>query len=306
METPEGIWISEEILSKVPYYLRNVGPMTVAVTGASGFIGSALTASLTGAGHTVKPLSVRQDLPADALAGCDAVVHLAGEPIAQRWTDDAKARIQKSRVEGTRRVVAAMEQHRPTVLVSSSGINIYGDRGDDILTEAEPAADDFLGHVAADWENEAMKAEQYGVRVAVIRTGMVLGPGGALEKMLLPFKLGVGGKLGSGEQWMSWIHRDDLIRLIEFLLVESTVRGVFNAVSPYPVPNAEFTKALGAALHRPTIFPVPRFALQLLYGEMSKLLFDSVRAIPDAASRAGFTFEHPDIFGALREILDHQ
>ena len=234
------------------------------------------------------------------------MVHLAGEPIAQRWTDAAKAKIRNSRVGGTQRLVAAIQQHRPTVLVSSSGINIYGDRGDDVLTENEPPATDFLGQVAADWEQEAMQAEQFGVRVAIIRTGMALGPGGALQQMLLPFKLGVGGKLGSGDQWMSWIHRDDLIRLIEFLLVESTVRGAFNAVSPHPVTNAEFTKALGSALHRPTIFPVPRFALQLLYGEMSKLLFDSVRAIPDAATRAGFTFEHSDIFGALREILDRK
>lgn len=292
-------------MKNVPYYLRNAGPMTVAVTGASGFIGSALTRSLESAGHTVRGISVRKQLAEDALAGCDAVVHLAGEPIAQRWTDDAKQRIRSSRVEGTRRLVDAMHHHRPQVLVSGSATGYYGSRGDDVLKEGEPPAQDFLGEVAQAWEAEAQKAEDLGVRVAIIRTAMVLGPdGGALEKMLLPFKLGVGGKLGDGRQWMSWIHREDLVALIEFLLVESTVRGVFNAAAPNPVRNEDFTKALASALHRPAILPVPRFALQLLYGEMSRILFDSQRAIPDAATRAGFTFEHPEVYGALRHILD--
>lgn len=291
-------------MKNVPYYLRNVGPMTVAVTGATGFIGTALTTSLESQGHKARPLSVRKDLPSDALQGCDAVVHLAGEPIAQRWSEAAKQRILESRVQGTRRVVEAMRHHRPQVLISSSGIGYYGSRGDDILTEKEPAGDDYLGHVAEAWEAEAMKAEDLGVRVAVIRTGMVLGrDGGALQQMLTPFKLGVGGKLGDGQQWMSWIHRDDLVRLIGFLLVESTLRGTFNATAPHPVTNAEFTKALASALHRPAILPVPRFALQLLYGEMSRLLFDSQRAIPDAATRAGFTFEHIDIHATLKSIF---
>jgi len=243
-------------------------------------------------------------LPPDAFAGSNAVIHLAGEPVAQRWTAAARDKILRSRVEGTRAVVAAMRAQPPQVLISASAVGYYGSRGDEILTESAQPADDFLGRVAAAWEEEAQAAEPLGVRVARIRIGMVLGPnGGALARMLLPFRLGVGGHLGSGQQWMSWIHIEDLVALIAFLMKESTVRGVFNATSPFPVTNREFTQALAEAVHRPAILPVPAFALKWMFGEMSEVLLASQRAFPDAAQRAGFVFEHPDIFASLAQIV---
>ena len=251
----------------------------------------------------MRPVSLRAALEPAALAGSNAVVHLAGEPVAQRWTAAARDKILRSRVDGTRALVAAMRAQPPQVLISASAVGYYGSRGDEILTESAPAADDFLGRVAKAWEEEAQAAEPLGVRVARLRIGMVLGKeGGALGRMLLPFRLGVGGRLGSGEQWMSWIHINDLVALIAFLMKESTVRGVFNATSPFPATNREFTRALAEAVHRPAIFPVPAFALKMMFGEMSEVLLASQRAIPDAAQRAGFVFQHPDIFAALAQI----
>ena len=277
--------------------------MNVALTGASGFIGRAVSEHLRISGHNVRPVSLRAALEPAALAGSNAVVHLAGEPVAQRWTAAARDKILRSRVDGTRALVAAMRAQPPQVLISASAVGYYGSRGDEILTESAPAADDFLGRVAKAWEEEAQAAEPLGVRVARLRIGMVLGKeGGALGRMLLPFRLGVGGRLGSGEQWMSWIHINDLVALIAFLMKESTVRGVFNATSPFPATNREFTRALAEAVHRPAIFPVPAFALKMMFGEMSEVLLASQRAIPDAAQRAGFVFQHPDIFAALAQI----
>jgi len=277
--------------------------MNVAITGASGFIGCAVAAHLRRSGHIVRAVSLRTALPPEALAGANAVIHLAGEPVAQRWTTTARDKILRSRVDGTRALVAAMRGQAPQVLISASAVGYYGSRGDEILTESAPPAGDFLGRVAAAWEEEAQTAEPLGVRVARLRIGVVLGRGGgALARMLLPFRLGVGGRLGSGQQWMSWIHIDDLTALIAFLMKESTVRGVFNATSPFPVTNREFTRALAEAVHRPAIFPVPPFALKLMFGEMSEVLLASQRAIPDAAERAGFVFQHPDIFAALAQI----
>jgi len=252
----------------------------------------------------VRPLSLRGALSPDSLAGVNAVINLAGEPVAQRWTEAARDKILRSRVEGTRALVAGMRAQPPQVLISASAVGYYGSRGDEVLTESTPPADDFLGRVAAAWEQEAQAAESSGVRVARIRIGVVLGQnGGALSKMLLPFRLGVGGRLGNGKQWTSWIHIEDLVALIVFLMKESTVRGVFNATSPFPVTNREFTRALAEAVHRPAIIPVPAFALKLMFGEMSQVLLASQRAIPDAAQRAGFVFEHPDIFAALADIV---
>ena len=277
--------------------------MNVAITGASGFIGSSLAEHLRRSGHIVRALSLRAALPPDALAGVNAVINLAGEPVAQRWTISARDRILRSRIEGTQALVAAMRTQPPQVLISASAVGYYGSRGDEILTESAPPARDFLGRVAVAWEEEAQAAEPLGVRVARIRIGVVLGKGGgALSKMLLPFRLGVGGRLGSGKQWMSWIHIDDLMELIAFLMKESTVRGVFNATSPFPVTNREFTQALAEAVHRPAIIPVPAFALRLALGEMAEIVLASQRAIPDAAQRAGFVFEHPDIYAALAQI----
>ena len=277
--------------------------MNVALTGASGFIGREVARSLTASGHVVRSVSLRGALSPDALAGSNAVVHLAGEPVAQRWTAAARDRILRSRVDGTRALVAAMRAQPPQVLISASAVGYYGSRGDEILTESAPPADDFLGRVAVAWEEEAQAAEPLGVRVARLRIGVVLGQkGGALARMRLPFRLGVGGRLGSGLQWMSWVHIDDLLALIAFLMKESTVRGVFNATSPFPVTNREFTRAFADALHRPAIFPVPAFALKWIFGEMSEVLLASQRAIPDAAQRAGFVFQHPDIYAALAQI----
>jgi uncharacterized protein len=232
------------------------------------------------------------------------VVHLAGEPVAQRWTASARRRILESRVEGTRALISALRAHPPNVLVSASGIGYYGSCGDRILTEQSPQGADFLGEVASAWEREAREAEKLGTRVVCLRIGTVMGKGGgALQKMLLPFKLGIGGRLGPGTQWMSWIHLEDLCGLILFALRESTLRGVLNAASPHPVTNADFTRAFARAIHRPAFFPVPAIALKLLFGQMSEVLLGSQRAIPEAAVAAGFEFRYPEIGAALIQIL---
>jgi uncharacterized protein (TIGR01777 family) len=279
--------------------------MNIAVTGASGFIGRRAAELLQARGHTTRQISLRSAPSPEQLAGCDAVVHLAGEPVAQRWTASAKKRILDSRVEGTRALVAAFREHPPNVLVSASGIGYYGSCGDRILTEQSAPASDFLSQVAAAWEHEAEEAEKLGVRVVRLRIGTVMGAGGgALGKMLLPFRAGLGGRLGAGAQWMSWVHLDDLCAMILFAMRESTLRGVLNATSPHPVTNAEFTRALAHAAHRPALIPVPAFALRLLLGEMSEMLLGSQRAVPEAALRAGFEFRYPEIGAALIQILD--
>ena len=282
--------------------------MNIAITGATGFIGRALSARLTAAGHRTTALSVRETPRAEDLRGCDAVVNLAGEPVAQRWTKAARERIVNSRVQGTRHLVTALRQQPPQVLVSASAVGYYGSRGDEILTENSPPANDFLAEVCVEWEREAHAAEEFGVRVVTPRFGVVLGgaagkPGGALKQMLLPFKLGVGGRLGSGRQWTSWIHLDDIVSLIEFAIANPTLRGPLNATAPNPVTNVEFTRALGHVLHRPAILPVPAAALKLLFGEMSQVLLASQRAIPETAVNAGFSFRYSDVDSALAAAL---
>jgi len=278
--------------------------MNIGLTGASGFIGCRVQQRLTADGHTVRAISVRTAPDAKALEGITAVVHLAGEPAAQRWTAEARRKILESRREGTRRLVEALKAHPPNVLVSASAIGYYGDRGDEILTEVSSPGTGFLCEVTEAWEEEALKAADFGVRVARLRIGVVLGrDGGALQKMLLPFKLGLGAKLGDGRQWMSWIHLEDVVSLIGYVIREKTLRGVLNATAPHPVTNAEFTKSLGEAVHRPAIFAAPAFALKLALGDMSEVLLASQRVIPEATIASGFEFEYPDLKGALVEIL---
>jgi uncharacterized protein len=278
--------------------------MNVAITGASGFVGRALSEGLRASGHSVTTVSLRTQPAPEIFKGCQAVVNLAGEPVAQRWTAAARERISNSRIQGTRSLVAALRQRPPAVLVSASAVGYYGSRGDEILTEDSPVASDFLGQVALGWEQEARAAEQFGVRVVTPRIGVVLGRGGgALAQMLLPFRLGVGGRLGTGEQWMSWIALDDLVSLIEFAIEDAALSGPVNSVAPNPVTNAVFTRELAAALHRPAIFPVPAFALKILFGEMSQILLGGQRVIPQAALRAGFQFRFPELGDALRHVI---
>lgn len=272
--------------------------MKISVTGASGFIGKHLMASL---GNEARAVSLRGSL--DALPGSDAIVHLAGEPVSQRWTKQVRERIRSSRVDGTRRLVDALRTGPPRVLVSASAVGYYGSRADEELTESSPPADDFLAEVCQEWEREARKAEEFGVRVVCLRNGLVLGNGGGLEKMLLPFKLGAGGKIGDGKQWMAWIHVKDAVGLIEFAISSSSLRGPVNATAPNPVTNEQFTRELAHALHRPSIFPIPKLALHMLYGEMAQIVYASQRVIPQAAMQGGYTFRFPKLDGALLDIL---
>jgi uncharacterized protein (TIGR01777 family) len=274
--------------------------MNIAITGASGLIGSRLRERLAEAGHVA--LAVPRDAAPPA---CDALVHLAGEPVSQRWTEAAKKRIHDSRVEGTRRMVSALSSQspRPRVLVCASAVGYYGSRGDQILTEASAAGSDFLARVVWDWEEAAQSAESLGIRVVRLRFGMVLGEGGALAKLLPLFRFGVGGKLGSGHQWMAWIHIEDAVNLILFALDLAAIRGAVNATAPHPVTNEEFTHRLGIALHRPAILPVPVFALKLALGEMSEMVLASQRVLPTVAKSAGFRFQFPELRAALENLL---
>jgi uncharacterized protein len=298
--------------------------MKIAITGSTGLIGSALSRSLTADGHQVLPVvrrpvgedevAVRWDpvagtIDADRLEGVDGVVHLAGAGIGdKRWSDDYKRTILESRTKGTdliARTVAGLSA-KPTVLVSASGINYYGDTGDTAVKEDAPPGDDFLADVCAQWEAATTPAADAGVRVATVRTGIVLTPdGGALAKLLPLFRLGLGGRMGSGRQWWSWISLDDQIAVIRHLL-EHPVDGPVNATSPHPVTNAELTSVLGSVLHRPTFLPVPAFGPKLLLGgELADaLLFTSLKVLPGALSTSTFTFRHPTLEGALRDLLD--
>ncbi|HET9318324.1 MAG TPA: TIGR01777 family oxidoreductase [Bryobacteraceae bacterium] len=284
--------------------------MNITVTGATGFIGRYLVQSLARDGHSVRALSraawdvLAGEPPAESLAKADAVVHLAGSPVAQRWTSGAKKKIRASRVQGTHHLVTALStlSGRPEALVCASAIGIYGDRGDEVLTEGSPIATGFLADVCHEWEQEADLAEALGIRVVKLRFGIALGrKGGALEKMLPPFRAFVGGKVGTGSQWMSWIHIADIVGLIRHA-IEHPVSGVMNATAPNPVRNREFARELGAALHRPAIFPVPALALRILLGEMASVLVASQRVLPKAAESTGYRFEFPDLGGALRDL----
>lgn len=265
-------------------------------------MGQRLMAALRAAGDEALAVSARGAVSAENFEGTDAVVHLAGEPIAQRWTRTVRERIRSSRVEGTRAVVEAMHRarRRPVVLVSASAIGYYGSRGDEELTENAAPGGDFLAQVGIEWERAA---EAFEGRVVTMRIAMVLGRGGALQKMLPPFRMGVGGRIGDGRQWVSWIHLDDLVSLIRFALENPRLSGPVNASAPEPVRNAEFTAELARALRRPAIVPVPKIVLRLMFGEMAEVLLASQRVLPQAAHEAGFGFRFPRIRDALRDIV---
>ncbi len=296
--------------------------MKIAITGASGLIGSALVPFLTTGGHEVVRLvrrapagpaeaawdPVRGTVDRGALDGVDAVVHLAGESIAEgRWTDAKKEKLRSSRLGPTRGLAEALASlpRPPKVLVSSSAVGYYGDRGDAWLDETSAAGADFLGRLAAEWERAAQPAADAGTRVVNLRTGIVLSPkGGALRKMLTPFKAGVGGVLGPGTQYMSWIAIDDLLGAVHHALVTDGLAGPVNAVAPEPVTNEAFTKTLARVLGRPAIAPVPAFALRLLFGEIADAaLLSSTRVRPGRLLATGYRFRFTDLESALRHLL---
>jgi hypothetical protein len=300
------------------------------VTGATGVIGRHAINAMLGRGDQVIALSrdpeaARKKLgahvdahvwpdpkhtppPAAALAQADAVLHLLGEPIAQRWSDDAKREIRDSRVLSTRSLVAGIaalpEDQRPRVLVSQSATGYYGPRGDEPVNESDPAGGDFLARVTAEWEREADPAASAGVRVVTTRTGVVLSPaGGALEKMLPPFKLGVGGPVAGGRQYVPWIHLADVVGAMLRCLDDDAASGPVNLTAPNPVTNAELSKTLGRVLHRPAVLPVPGLALKALYGEMATIVLTGQRAVPARLGELGYAFGHPDLEPALRDVL---
>lgn len=302
-----------------------VRSVSVAVTGATGFVGRALVAHLAGRGHSVVALSRSAQAgggprvrwaaydplsPAscrEAVAGCEAVVHLAGAGLFDgRWSRKRMAAIRSSRVDGTRALVEGIAgaPSRPRVLVSGSAVGVYGPRDpDEVLTEDSAPGNDFLAEVCAAWEQEAKRAEEHGLRVALSRTGIVLGRGGgALKKMALPFKLFVGGPIGSGKQATSWIHVEDLVRLVTAIVAEDSWRGPVNATAPNPVTNREFSKALGKALHRPSFLPVPGFALRIAVGKVASILTTGQRVLPKVALEKGFSFGFPTVEEALADL----
>jgi uncharacterized protein (TIGR01777 family) len=311
--------------------------MNILMTGATGLVGTALVQAFTAEGHViyrlVRPGSVRNemisgvfDIPWSPATGeildltntdlpridwpnnIDAVINLAGAPIADgRWSPERKALLRSSRIDTTRGLVRAMANMspRPGVFISASAIGYYGDRGDEVLTESSAPGTDFLATLAKEWEDEAVKAEQFGIRVVAARLGVVLAKtGGALPQMMMPFRFGLGGKLGSGRQWMSWIALEDVVGIIRTALATDSLKGALNLVSPEPVRNADFTRSLARALHRPAIFAAPAFALRLAMGEMSEMILASTRVTPQVLLQYGYQFCHIQLDEALRAILD--
>ena len=288
----------------------------IAVTGASGLVGSELCSFLRGLGHDVYTVSRKEEnieqkvLSFDSMQaweGFDAVVHLAGEPIAERWSEEKKLRIQNSRSQLTNRLsnLLAKLEKPPKVFISASAIGFYGDRKDDEITEESKAGTGFLAQVCQQWEDAVEPARKKGIRCVHPRIGMVLTPkGGALQKMLLPFKMGMGGPVGSGRQWMSWISLDDLIDLLYFAIQNPQVDGVINATAPNPVRNKDFGRVLGTALLRPAFMPLPSFMVRLIFGEMGQaLLLEGARVLPQKAQRLGFSFSHSSLDACLKDIL---
>jgi uncharacterized protein len=300
--------------------------VNISISGASGLVGRRLLKVLAKDGHSLTALSrhagtnlppgvrlavwdgTKGEPPADALRDAGAVIHLAGAPVAQRWNAQVKQEIRESRVTGTHNLVEGLAKlsQKPQVLICASAIGYYGSRGDEVLVESAAPGAGYLSEVCVAWEKEAQAAEWLGIRVVRLRIGIVLDArGGALPRMLPPFRMGVGGKLGSGRHWMSWIHLDDLASLIQFAL-EKPVSGAVNGVAPNPVTNADFTRGLAAAVRRPAICPVPALALRVLFGELSDVLLASQRVAPAAAESAGFSFRFPELTGALADVLSRQ
>ena len=299
--------------------------MKVTITGATGLIGRRIVERLRARGDEVVVLSRDPDrakaslgvpafawdpledrAPLTALTGTDAVLHLAGENVAQRWTSSCRQVIKDSREIGTRNLVAgiAAAEPRPSVLISSSAVGYYGPHGDEIVTEEDPPGRDFLAEVCVAWEREALAAAALGLRVSMLRTGVVLDrSGGALKKMLLPFRLGVGGPVAGGKHYMPWIHIDDMAGFFIAALDDGRWSGPVNACAPEPVTNKAFSKALGRALHRPAVAPVPAFALRLMYGDMAEIVVTGQRVVPRRAVELGYTFEHADLDEALHSAL---
>jgi len=308
-----------------------VGLMRVVVTGATGMIGHSLVSALLARGEDVVALSrdaargrhalddrvevhawanpLAQPPPSDALAGADAVVHLIGEQVAQRWTDEAKKSIRDSRVLSTRMLVqglvALAPDARPSVLVSQSATGYYGPRGSEPVDEGAPAGGDFLAGVVVAWEREALAAASEGVRVVVTRTGVVLSPeGGALAKMLPFFRLGIGGPVAGGRQYVPWVHLDDVVGAMAFCLGNHDATGPANLTAPTPVTNADLSRTLGRVLKRPAFLPVPALALKTLYGEMAQIVVTGQRAVPARLDELGYHFRYPELEPALRDVLD--
>jgi len=297
--------------------------MKILVSGSSGLVGQALVKAYEEAGHEVVVLVRRRvsvgpgafywepennKVDPQALEGVDVIIHLAGESIAEgRWTDEKKQRIRDSRVKSTRLLAeaAANAEHPPKVFACASAIGYYGERGDETLDENSPAGAGFLADVCKEWEAACQPAAEKGIRVINLRFGMILSPdGGALAKMLTPFRMGVGGKVGSGDQYYSWVALEDVVRAIEYAVEVESISGPVNIVARNPVTNLKFTKALGSVLGRPTIFPMPAFAARMAFGEMAdELLLASTRVIPEKLRDAGFTFKHDQIGECLRALL---
>ncbi|MGH9865736.1 MAG: TIGR01777 family oxidoreductase [Candidatus Acidiferrales bacterium] len=300
--------------------------MKILISGSSGFVGSALINSLRADGYSIARLvrsgspsqsgpaaeNIRWEPPTGSIdlagmEGADALVHLAGAPIAEgRWTPARKQILRRSRVDATRHLVAGLAQlkQKPRVLVAASAIGYYGDRGDETLAESSAPGNDFLAQICRDWEAETAQAEKLGIRTVMLRFGIILAAnGGALKRMLPPFRLGVGGRLGNGRQWMSWITLDEVMSIIRFAIESDSIRGPLNTVSPNPVTNSEFTSALASVLHRPALFPVPRAILRLALGEMADALLASERAVPQNLQSQLYHFRHPELKEALESVL---
>lgn len=298
--------------------------MNITLTGASGFIGKRLIERLLAVGHRLHVLGRHRpaaapplvgftawdansgEIPDEALRQVDAIIHLAGEPVAQRWNREIKSRIRNSRVIGTHSLVQALaaRSERPHTFISASAIGYYGNRGDEVLTEQSSPGAGFLSEVCGEWEREACLAAELGMRVALVRIGIVLGKeGGALKQMLPPFRLGMGGPMASGTQWMSWIHADDLVEALMFALRNEAISGPVNATAPNPVQNAEFARALGEALNRPAVLHTPAFALKAMLGEAAEVVLASQRVMPEVLRQAGFQWAHPQIREALARAI---